>query len=55
MAEFPLDPPLAKMLIVSPQFNVAQEIVNLAAMLSVPLIFLRPKDAIREADDAKAK
>jgi len=55
MAEFPLDPQLAKMLITSAQFNCSNEILSIAAMLSVPHCFVRPKDAQKEADEAKAK
>ncbi len=45
MAEFPLDPQLSKMLIVSPEFRCSNEILTIAAMLSVPLVFLRPNNA----------
>jgi pre-mRNA-splicing factor ATP-dependent RNA helicase DHX15/PRP43 len=55
MAEFPLDPQLAKMLIVSPEFNCSNEILSLAAMLSVPNVFVRPANARKEADQAKAQ
>lgn len=55
MAEFPLDPQLAKMLIVSPAFKCSNEILSLAAMLSVPNVFLRPESQRKEADDAKAQ
>lgn len=34
MAEFPLDPQLAKMLIVSPEFKCSNEILTITAMLS---------------------
>ena len=34
MAEFPLDPQMAKMLIVSPEFNCSNEILTIVAMLS---------------------
>jgi pre-mRNA-splicing factor ATP-dependent RNA helicase DHX15/PRP43 len=34
MAEFPLDPQLSKMLIVSPEFQCSNEILSIAAMLS---------------------
>lgn len=34
MAEFPLDPQLAKMLIVSPEFGCSNEMLSLTAMLS---------------------
>lgn len=34
MAEFPLDPQLSKMLIVSPEFKCSNEVLSIAAMLS---------------------
>ena len=34
MAEFPLDPQMTKMLIVSPEFNCSNEILTIVAMLS---------------------
>ncbi|XP_018679353.2 probable pre-mRNA-splicing factor ATP-dependent RNA helicase DEAH2 isoform X2 [Musa acuminata AAA Group] len=34
MSEFPLDPQMAKMLVVSPEFNCSNEIVSISAMLS---------------------
>jgi pre-mRNA-splicing factor ATP-dependent RNA helicase DHX15/PRP43 len=34
MAEFPLDPQLAKMLIVSPEYKCSNEILTITAMLS---------------------
>jgi len=55
MAEFPLDPQLAKMIIASPQYNCSNEILSITAMLSVPQCFLRPKEAQRAADEAKAR
>ncbi|KAH7886626.1 P-loop containing nucleoside triphosphate hydrolase protein [Phlebopus sp. FC_14] len=54
MAEFPLDPQLAKMLIVSPEFRCSNEILTITAMLSVPNIWLRPPNQRKEADAAKA-
>ncbi|KIK64273.1 hypothetical protein GYMLUDRAFT_437693 [Collybiopsis luxurians FD-317 M1] len=54
MAEFPLDPQLAKMLIVSPEFKVSNEILTITAMLSVPNIWLRPPNQRAAADQAKA-
>ncbi|KAL0562922.1 DEAH-box ATP-dependent RNA helicase prp43, partial [Marasmius crinis-equi] len=54
MADFPLDPQLAKMLIVSPEFKCSNEILTITAMLSVPNIWVRPANARREADEAKA-
>ncbi|KAF8645372.1 hypothetical protein AX16_007875 [Volvariella volvacea WC 439] len=55
MAEFPLDPQLAKMLIVSPEFKCSNEILTITAMLSVPNVWLRPNNQRREADQAKAE
>jgi len=55
MAEFPLEPPLAKMLLVSPQYNCSNEMMSLISMLSVPFCFIRPKDNTKQADDARAK
>lgn len=54
-AEFPLDPQLAKMMIDSPNFNCTNEILSIAAMLSVPMIFVRPKEMSKDADDAKQR
>ncbi|KAF8603255.1 P-loop containing nucleoside triphosphate hydrolase protein [Ceratobasidium sp. AG-I] len=54
MAEFPLDPQLAKMLIVSPEFKCSNELLTIVAMLSVPNVWLRPNNQRKEADAAKA-
>jgi len=43
MVEFPLDPPLSKMLIISEELECSQEIVTIVSMLSVPTVFFRPK------------
>mmetsp|Transcript_24990 Transcript_24990/g.41169 ORF Transcript_24990/g.41169 Transcript_24990/m.41169 type:complete len:459 (-) Transcript_24990:559-1935(-) len=55
MSEFPLDPQLSKMLIISPKFNCSNEILSITAMLSVAQCFMRPKDAQKQADEAKAR
>jgi len=55
MAEFPLDPQLAKMLVASPKYNCSNEVLSIVAMLSSPNIFMRPKSAMRAADEAKAR
>ncbi|KAG6500522.1 hypothetical protein ZIOFF_040369 [Zingiber officinale] len=87
MSEFPLDPQMAKMLVVSPEFNCSNEILSISAMLSVshstgglqaaiaiakyqngilvckhctfclvvPNCFLRPREAQKAADEAKAR
>ena len=54
-AELPLDPQLAKMLIVSPNFNCSNEILSIVAMLSVPLVFNRPRYYAEDADEAKRR
>ncbi|SNX82482.1 probable PRP43 - involved in spliceosome disassembly [Melanopsichium pennsylvanicum] len=55
MADFPLDPQLAKMLIVSPEFKCSNEILTIAAMLSVPNVFVRPNSQKQQADAAQAE
>jgi HrpA-like RNA helicase len=55
MAEFPLDPQLAKMLIASTDLRCSNEILSIVAMLSVPQCFVRPNECKQEADDAKAR
>ncbi|XP_024633880.1 probable pre-mRNA-splicing factor ATP-dependent RNA helicase DEAH2 [Medicago truncatula] len=55
MSEFPLDPQMSKMLVVSPEFNCSNEILSISAMLSVPNCFIRPKEAQIAADEAKAR
>jgi len=55
MSEFPLDPQLSKMLVSSAAFKCSAEILTIAAMLSVPTPFLRPRDKMKEADECKAK
>ena len=44
MADFPLDPQLSKMLIGSSLRNCSNECLSIAAMLSVPMVFMRPRD-----------
>ncbi|KAK8792819.1 hypothetical protein WA158_004983 [Blastocystis sp. Blastoise] len=50
MAEFPLDPPLSKVLLKSVEEGCSDEILTIVAMLSVENIFMRPKDKQVEAD-----
>ncbi|KAI7859585.1 P-loop containing nucleoside triphosphate hydrolase protein [Circinella umbellata] len=54
MSAFPLDPQLCKMLIESPKYRCSNEILSIAALLSVPQIFIRPNEARKLADEAKA-
>lgn len=46
MVEFPLDPALSKMLIVSCDMGCSADILIIVSMLSVPAIFYRPKVSI---------
>ena len=55
MSEYPLEPNLAKILLVSPKYRCPGEAATIVALLSVPNIFLRPKDQARAADEAKSK
>ncbi|KAL0436005.1 UNVERIFIED_CONTAM: putative pre-splicing factor ATP-dependent RNA helicase DEAH2 [Sesamum radiatum] len=76
MSEFPLDPQMAKMLVVSSEFNCSNEILSISAMLSgchqhllsgfhastgmcqgflIPNCFVRPREAQKAADEAKAR
>ncbi|KAK6619241.1 putative pre-mRNA-splicing factor ATP-dependent RNA helicase mog-4 [Polyplax serrata] len=54
MAEFPVHPMMAKMLLASDKYKCSEEAVTIAAMLSVNgAIFYRPKDKILHADTAR--
>ncbi|KAH9722092.1 RNA helicase [Citrus sinensis] len=54
MAEFPLDPMLSKMIVASDKYKCSDEIITIAAMLSVGnSIFYRPKDKQVHADNAR--
>jgi pre-mRNA-splicing factor ATP-dependent RNA helicase DHX15/PRP43 len=55
MSELPVDPQLAKMLIASPDYHCSNEILSIVAMLSVPQVFMRPKEAAKAADASKAQ
>ncbi|CAJ0941256.1 unnamed protein product, partial [Mesorhabditis belari] len=55
MVEFPLDPTLAKMVIMSEQMGCSDEVLTIVSMLSVPAIFFRPKGKEDEADAKKEK
>ena len=55
MAEFPLEPPLAKMLIYSSELGCSEEAVTIVAMLTAQNIFYRPKDRQAQADARKAR
>ncbi|XP_039033597.1 pre-mRNA-splicing factor ATP-dependent RNA helicase DEAH1-like isoform X2 [Hibiscus syriacus] len=54
MAEFPLDPMLSKMIVASDKYKCSDDVVSIAAMLSVGnSIFYRPKDKQVHADNAR--
>merc|ERR1719199_1096608 len=53
VSEFPLEPQLGKMLVASNKYQCSSEIASIAALLSVPIVFMRPRDKQREADEAK--
>ncbi|XP_042002540.1 pre-mRNA-splicing factor ATP-dependent RNA helicase DEAH1-like isoform X2 [Salvia splendens] len=54
MSEFPLDPMLSKMIVASEKYTCSDEIISIAAMLSVGnSIFYRPKDKQVHADNAR--
>lgn len=55
MVEFPLDPPLSKMVIVSEEMGCSEEILTIVSMLSVPSIFYRPKGREEESDSVREK
>jgi pre-mRNA-splicing factor ATP-dependent RNA helicase DHX38/PRP16 len=58
MVEFPLDPPLSKMLIQAEELRCNQEVLTIVASLSVGglgHIFYRPKERAEESDAAREK
>eukprot|EP01069_Polyplicarium_translucidae_P002187 Polyplicarium_translucidae@DN1947_c0_g1_i1.p1 len=55
MVQFPLDPPLSKMLLSSKDLGCSAEVLLVVSMLSVPSVFFRPKDRAEESDAAREK
>ena len=55
MADFPMEPALAKVLIASVDMGCSDEMLSIVAMLSVQTVFYRPKDKQQQADQKKAK
>uniref|UniRef100_A0A671XQV8 Pre-mRNA-splicing factor ATP-dependent RNA helicase PRP16 n=1 Tax=Sparus aurata TaxID=8175 RepID=A0A671XQV8_SPAAU len=55
MVEFPLDPALSKVLIVSCDMGCSADILIIVSMLSVPAIFYRPKGREEESDQVREK
>lgn len=55
MAEFPLEPNLSKILIMSVALQCSDEILTIVSMLSVQNVFYRPKDKQALADQKKVR
>lgn len=59
MVEFPLDPPLAKMLICAGETgagsNISIDMATIVSMLSVPSVFFRPRERAEESDTVREK
>ncbi|EYU42417.1 hypothetical protein MIMGU_mgv1a026582mg, partial [Erythranthe guttata] len=55
IGEFPLDPPLSKMLLTSVDLGCSDEILTVTAMIQAGNIFYRPRDKQDEADKKRAK
>ena len=55
MADFPMEPALAKTLIHSVDLSCSDEILSIVAMLSVQTVFYRPKEKQQQADQKKSK
>ncbi|KAJ3191900.1 putative ATP-dependent RNA helicase dhr2, partial [Entophlyctis luteolus] len=55
MAEFPVDPALAKVLIHSQALECTSEVISIIAMLSVETVFFSPTDKRDAANEAKSK
>lgn len=55
MADFPMEPALAKVLIYSVDMGCSDEILTVVAMLSAQTVFYRPKEKQQQADQKKAK
>ncbi|KAI1750981.1 P-loop containing nucleoside triphosphate hydrolase protein [Xylaria castorea] len=55
MNAFPMDPSLAKLLIMSEEYGCSEEMVTIVSMLSVPNVFYRPRERQEESDAAREK
>ncbi|KAL5334380.1 P-loop containing nucleoside triphosphate hydrolase protein [Aspergillus crustosus] len=55
MADFPMEPALAKVLIASVDLGCSDEILSIVAMLSIQSVFYRPKEKQQQADQKKSK
>ncbi|KAF5740832.1 pre-mRNA-splicing factor ATP-dependent RNA helicase [Tripterygium wilfordii] len=55
MAEFPLEPPLSKMLLAGVDLGCSDEILTIISMIQTGNIFYRPREKQAQADQKKAK
>ncbi|KAI9639032.1 putative RNA helicase [Dioszegia hungarica] len=55
MSDFPMEPSLAKMLIVATECKCSSEMLTIVSMLSVPSVFYRPMQRADESDAAREK
>ncbi|CDY23338.1 BnaA08g12080D [Brassica napus] len=55
MSEFPLEPPLSKMLLASVDLGCSDEILTMIAMIQTDNVFYRPREKQAQADQKKAK
>ena len=55
MTAFPMDPSLAKLLIIAEEHGCSEEMLSIVSMLSVPSVFYRPKERQEESDAAREK
>ncbi|XP_015943066.1 probable pre-mRNA-splicing factor ATP-dependent RNA helicase DEAH9 [Arachis duranensis] len=55
VAEIPLDPMISKMIIASNQFGCSEEIITVAAVLSIQSIWISGRGIQKESDEAKLR
>lgn len=53
LANFPMEPALAKTLLSSVELSCSEEVLTVVAMLSVQTVFYRPKDKQKQADQKR--
>ncbi|KAH8155347.1 uncharacterized protein LAJ45_00357 [Morchella importuna] len=55
MANFPMEPSLSKLIIMSVDYGCSEEMLTIVSMLSVPSVFYRPKERQEESDAARER
>lgn len=55
MADFPMEPSLAKVLLAAVDHNCSEEMLSIVAMLNLRDVFYRPKEKQQQADQKKSK